>query len=155
MLTEPTRFGGSMEDLRAVRAAVEHPVLRKDFLVDPDEILEARAAGADTVLLISSCLSDDELATMLATARDLGMEPLVETHTDEDLERVLSTDARGGRGQRARSGVAGRRRARGAAPPGAHRRRIGSASWKAGSGLARTSWPPCRPARLPSWWARP
>jgi indole-3-glycerol phosphate synthase len=93
VLTEPTRFGGSMEDLRAVRAAVEHPVLRKDFLVDPDEILEARAAGADTVLLISSCLSDDELTTMLATARDLGMEPLVETHTDEDLERVLATDA--------------------------------------------------------------
>lgn len=93
VLTEPTHFGGSIEDLRAVRAAVEHPVLRKDFLVDPDEILEARAAGADTVLLISSCLSDDELATMLATARELGMEPLVETHTDEDLDRVLSTDA--------------------------------------------------------------
>ncbi len=93
VLTEPTHFGGSMEDLRAVRAAVEHPVLRKDFLVDPDEILEARAAGADTMLLISSCLSDEELIGMLAVARDLGMEPLVETHTDEDLERVLATDA--------------------------------------------------------------
>jgi len=93
VLTEPTRFGGSMEDLRAVCAAVEHPVLRKDFLIDPDEILEARAVGADTVLLISSCLSDEELRRMLAVARDLGMEPLVETHTDEDLARVLATDA--------------------------------------------------------------
>jgi len=71
VLTEPTRFGGSMDDLRAVRAAVEHPVLRKDFLVDPDEILEARAAGADTVLLISSCLSDGELAAMLDRYYDL------------------------------------------------------------------------------------
>jgi len=93
VLTEPTHFGGSMQDLRAVRAAVEHPVLRKDFLVDPDEILEARAAGADAVLLISSCLSDDELIRMIAVARELGMEPLVETYTDEDLQRVLATDA--------------------------------------------------------------
>ena len=93
VLTEPAHFGGSMEDLRAVRAAVEHPVLRKDFLIDPDEILEARAAGADSVLLISSCLPDDELAVMLAVSRELGMEPLVETHSDVDLERALATDA--------------------------------------------------------------
>jgi indole-3-glycerol phosphate synthase len=93
VLTEPAHFGGSMEDLRAVRAAVEHPVLRKDFLLDPDEILEARAAGADSVLLISSCLSDDDLAAMLTVSRDLGMEPLVEAHSDADLERVLATDA--------------------------------------------------------------
>ena len=93
VLTEPLHFGGSMDDLRAVRAAVEHPVLRKDFLVHPDEVLEARAAGADTVLLITSCLSDEELAAMLAAARELGMEPLVETHTDRDLDRALATDA--------------------------------------------------------------
>jgi indole-3-glycerol phosphate synthase len=93
VLTEPTHFGGAMEDLRSVRAAVEHPVLRKDFLLDPDEILEARAAGADSVLLISSCLSDDDLAAMLAVSRELGMEPLVETHSDADLERALATDA--------------------------------------------------------------
>ncbi len=93
VLTEPTHFGGSMGDLRAVRAAVEHPVLRKDFLIDPDEILEARAAGADSVLLISSYLSDDELAAMLTVSRELGMEPLVETHSDADLERALATDA--------------------------------------------------------------
>ena len=93
VLTEPRHFGGSLEDLRAVRAAVLHPVLRKDFLVHPDQILESRAAGADTVLLIASCLPDDELASMLAAARALGMEPLVETHSDDDLERVLATDA--------------------------------------------------------------
>ncbi len=93
VLTEPTHFGGSMQDLRAVRAAVEHPVLRKDFLVDPDEILEARAAGADSVLLIASCLPGGTLAEMLGAARSLGMEPLVETHSDEDLDRALATDA--------------------------------------------------------------
>ncbi|MEP6759563.1 MAG: indole-3-glycerol phosphate synthase TrpC [Actinomycetota bacterium] len=93
VLTEPLHFGGSMDDLRVVRAAVEHPVLRKDFLVHPDEVLEARAAGADSVLLIASCLSDDELVLMLARARDLGMEPLVETHSDRDLDRALATDA--------------------------------------------------------------
>ncbi|HLB39766.1 MAG TPA: indole-3-glycerol phosphate synthase TrpC [Actinomycetota bacterium] len=93
VLTEPRYFGGSMDDLRAVRAAVEHPVLRKDFLVHPDQVLEARAAGADTVLLISACLTDGELTQLLATARELGMEPLVETHTDADLDRVLATDA--------------------------------------------------------------
>ncbi len=58
------------------------------------QILEARAAGADSVLLIAACLDDAELSSMLAAARDLGMEPLVETHTDLDLERVLATDAR-------------------------------------------------------------
>lgn len=93
VLTEPTHFDGSMDDLRAVRSAVEHPVLRKDFLVDPDEILEARAAGADTVLLIAACLPGDALGELLAAARSLGMEPLVETHSDEDLDRVLATDA--------------------------------------------------------------
>jgi indole-3-glycerol phosphate synthase len=86
VLTEGRHFGGSLDDLRAVCGSVGHPVLRKDFLV-------ARAAGADTVLLISSCLDDGELASMLAACRALGMEPLVETHSDEDLERVVGTDA--------------------------------------------------------------
>jgi indole-3-glycerol phosphate synthase len=93
VLTEPEHFGGSIADLVAVRGAVLHPVLRKDFLVDPVQVLEARAAGADSVLLITSCLADDVLEAMLATARELGMEPLVETHSDEDLERALATDA--------------------------------------------------------------
>jgi indole-3-glycerol phosphate synthase len=93
VLTEARYFGGSLEDLRAVRAAVQHPVLRKDFLVHPDQVVEARAAGADSVLLISSCLDDAELSVMLAASRELGMEPLLETHTDADLERAFATDA--------------------------------------------------------------
>jgi indole-3-glycerol phosphate synthase len=93
VLTESRHFGGSLQDLRDVRAAVLHPVLRKDFLVDPAQVLEARAAGADSVLLITSCLDDAELHVMLGAARHLGMEPLLETHSDEDLERALATDA--------------------------------------------------------------
>jgi indole-3-glycerol phosphate synthase len=93
VLTEPSHFRGSLDDLRAVRAAVQHPVLRKDFLVHPLQLLEARAAGADSVLLIAAALPGEDLAAMIGEARGLGMEPLVETHTDEDLARVLATDA--------------------------------------------------------------
>ena len=93
VLTEPLHFGGSLDDLRGVRAAVAPPVLRKDFLIHPDQILEARAAGADTVLLIAACLPGAELEAMLVASRELGMEPLVETHSDEDLQRALATDA--------------------------------------------------------------
>jgi indole-3-glycerol phosphate synthase len=93
VLTEPRHFGGSLDDLRVVSAAVDVPVLRKDFLVHPAQLLEARAAGADTALLIAASLDDAELSTMLAAARELDMEPLVETHTDDDLARVLATDA--------------------------------------------------------------
>jgi indole-3-glycerol phosphate synthase len=94
VLTEARHFDGSPDDLRAVRAAVERPVIRKDFLVDPDQLLEARALGADSVLLITSCLTHDELSMMIEVARGLEMEPLIETHSDHDLDRVLATDAR-------------------------------------------------------------
>jgi indole-3-glycerol phosphate synthase len=94
VLTERIHFGGSLEDLAAVRDVVDVPLLRKDFLIDADQVLAARAAGADAVLLIAASLDDDELRTLIAAARDLGMEPLVEAHTDEDLDRVLATDAR-------------------------------------------------------------
>jgi indole-3-glycerol phosphate synthase len=95
VLTEPTHFRGSLEDLRAVAAEVTTtPLLRKDFLISDAQLVEARAAGADSVLLITSCLDDDELTTMLERARALGMEPLVETHDDADLARALATDAR-------------------------------------------------------------
>src|SRR3954452_863043 len=94
VVTEPPRFGWSLDDLRRVRASIDLPLLRKDFLMDPDQVLAARAAGADTVLLIAASLDDHMLASMLAGSRDLGMEPLVESHTDEDLDRVLATDAR-------------------------------------------------------------
>ena len=94
VLTERIHFGGSLEDLAAVRDVVDVPLLRKDFLIDADQVLAARAAGADAVLLIAASLDDDELRALIAAARDLGMEPLVESHTDEDLDRVLATDAR-------------------------------------------------------------
>jgi indole-3-glycerol phosphate synthase len=93
VLTEPAHFHGSLADLRAARMACDLPVLRKDFLIHPAELIEARAAGADAVLLIASCLSPNELAAMLAAARDLGLGTLVETHSDDDLEKVLVTDA--------------------------------------------------------------
>ena len=93
VLTEPLHFGGSLDDLRAVRSAVEVPLLRKDFLVAPFEILEARAAGADAVLAIVAALSDDELSELLAAAEDLGVTVLLEAHGDHDLDRALATDA--------------------------------------------------------------
>lgn len=93
VLTEPTHFGGSLEDLRGVRRSVDLPILRKDFIVEEAQVLEARAAGADSILLITSCLDDDALGRLLARSRGLGMEPLVETHDDADLERALATDA--------------------------------------------------------------
>jgi len=94
VLTEPTHFGGSLEDLERVREVVGVPVLRKDFLIDPGQVLESRAAGADSVLLIASCLDGHLLDDLLSAARSLGMEPLLETHSDDDLERALGTDAR-------------------------------------------------------------
>src|SRR5436853_2026956 len=69
VLTEPVHFGGSLDDLRAVRAAVEPPVLRKDFLIEADQVLAARAAGADSVLLIAAALDDDALPALLTAAR--------------------------------------------------------------------------------------
>jgi indole-3-glycerol phosphate synthase len=93
VLTEPRHFHGSLADMEAVRIAVELPVLRKDFLVHPAQVIEARAHGADAVLLITACLDDDELAAMLATAADLGMGALVETHADDELERAVASGA--------------------------------------------------------------
>ena len=93
VLTEQAHFHGSLADLRAARMACALPVLRKDFLIHPSELIESRAAGADAVLLIAACLSANELAAMLATARDLGLGVLVEMHSDPDLEKVLASDA--------------------------------------------------------------
>ena len=93
VLTEPTRFDGALADLRAVRLAVDLPVLRKDFLVLPAQVIESRAAGADAVLLIAAALSELELKGMLAVANDLGLDALVETHSAGDLTKALATDA--------------------------------------------------------------
>jgi indole-3-glycerol phosphate synthase len=93
VLTEPRHFGGSTVDLQAARRAVELPVLRKDFLVHPSQVIEARAGGADAVLLIASAVSESELKALVAVAADLGMAALVEAHGDDDLERALNTEA--------------------------------------------------------------
>ncbi len=93
VLTERRRFGGSLDDLRAVRAAVEVPLLRKDFLVDPYQVLEARAAGADLVLLIVAALDDDTLRRLHDRARELGMQALVEVHDEAETERAVGLGA--------------------------------------------------------------
>ena len=93
VLTEPTRFDGALADLRAVRLAVGLPVVRKDFLVHPAQVIESRAAGADAVLLIAAALSELELKAMLAVVDDLGLDALVETHSVDDLAKALATDA--------------------------------------------------------------
>jgi indole-3-glycerol phosphate synthase len=94
VLTESTRFDGSIADLHAVRRAVSLPVLRKDFLVHPSQVIESRAEGADAVLLIAAALEDLELKALLAAADDLGLGALVETHSEDDLERAIATDAK-------------------------------------------------------------
>ncbi|HTG46527.1 MAG TPA: indole-3-glycerol phosphate synthase TrpC [Actinomycetota bacterium] len=91
VLTEPRHFGGSLEDLARVRAAVQVPVLRKDFLIEPSQVLEARAAGADAVLVIASATDDAALLSLLERAAELGMGVLLESHGDADLERALAT----------------------------------------------------------------
>ena len=93
VLTEPVHFNGSLADLRSARVACDLPVLRKDFLVHPAEIIQSRAAGADAVLLIAACLSQHELVAMLAITRDLGLGALVETHAEEDLQKALDSGA--------------------------------------------------------------
>jgi indole-3-glycerol phosphate synthase len=94
VLTEPRHFHGSLADLQAVRSSVSLPVLRKDFSIHPSQVLEARASGADAILLIVAALTDAELRLLLSAAEDLGLATLVEAHSDEDLRRALETDAR-------------------------------------------------------------
>ena len=93
VLTEPTFFDGALDHLRAVRQAVALPVLRKDFIVTEFQIVEARAYGADAVLLIVAALSDDELRTLLGIAAALELDALVEVHDVDELQRALAADA--------------------------------------------------------------
>jgi indole-3-glycerol phosphate synthase len=90
VLTEERRFGGSLDDLRLVRAAVDTPLLRKDFIVDDYQLLEARAAGADLALLIVAALGDDDLRRLHDYAYDLGLTVLVEVHDEPETERALA-----------------------------------------------------------------
>ena len=93
VLTEERRFGGSLADLRAVRAAVDVPLLRKDFMVEPYQLLEARAAGADLALLIVAALDDDTLRRLHDEARELGLTVLVEVHDEAETERAVALGA--------------------------------------------------------------
>jgi indole-3-glycerol phosphate synthase len=94
VLTEPRRFGGSLEDLAAVREAVRVPVLRKDFIVSSYQLWEARAHGADMVLLIVAALEQNALVSLVERAVSIDLVPLVEVHTDAELDRALDAGAR-------------------------------------------------------------
>jgi indole-3-glycerol phosphate synthase len=93
VLTDEPFFQGRLEYLSAIRAAVDLPLLRKDFILDPYQLLEARLAGADAVLLIAECLDDCRLRQLHNTTIDLGMTPLVEFYEPEHLGRVLAAGA--------------------------------------------------------------
>jgi len=90
VLTEERRFGGSLDDLRAVRAAVRTPLLRKDFIVADYQLLEARVAGADLALLIVAALADDDLRRLHDLARELGLTVLVEVHDELETQRAVA-----------------------------------------------------------------
>ncbi|HEY5090581.1 MAG TPA: indole-3-glycerol phosphate synthase TrpC, partial [Polyangia bacterium] len=93
ILTDGPFFGGSLDDLAAARAACELPVLRKDFIVDRFQIVEARAAGADAILLIVAALSDPEISALLVAAREMGLEALVEAHDADEVRRAVAAGA--------------------------------------------------------------
>ena len=94
VLTDARFFQGGLEDLIAVRAAIGLPVLRKDFTVHPYQVYEARAAGADAVLLIVAALNDGELRDLHALALGLGLTALVETHDEAEVDRAMAVGAR-------------------------------------------------------------
>ena len=94
VLTEPTFFDGSLDHLADVRDCVDLPLLRKDFIVSPYQLLEARAGGADAALLIVAALTQPELKALLAAAVDLELDALVEVHDAEELARALDAGAR-------------------------------------------------------------
>jgi len=93
VLTEKRRFGGSLEDLAAVREAVDVPVLRKDFIVSSYQLWEARAHGADLVLLIVAALEQNALVSLVERAVSIGLVPLVEVHTEDELDRAADAGA--------------------------------------------------------------
>lgn len=94
VLTEGRRFGGSLGDLEAVRSAIDVPILRKDFIVLPYQVFEARASGADLVLLMASALDQPDLVELHALIESLGMTALVETHDATELARAIDVGAK-------------------------------------------------------------
>ncbi len=93
VLTEERRFSGTLDDLVRVRCAVSIPVLRKDFIVTAYQLFEARAAGADLVLLIVAALSDLQLVALIERARSIGLTPLVEAHDADEVQRAIDAGA--------------------------------------------------------------
>ena len=93
VLTDTDFFAGKAQDLIDARAACQLPVLRKDFMVDPFQLYQARAMGADCILLIVACLDRHELHDMAVLARELGMDVLIEVHSEAELERALAVDS--------------------------------------------------------------
>src|SRR5438874_1794618 len=95
VLTDEEHFGGSIDDLRAVRSSTHLPVLRKDFMIDAIQIYEAAIAGADAILLIVAALDDDSLGGLRKVAEDeLGLDALIEVHTSDELRRAVDTGAK-------------------------------------------------------------
>jgi indole-3-glycerol phosphate synthase len=92
-LTDRQFFGGSLDDLRAVRGTVDLPVLRKDFLIDESQVYEARVTGADAVLLIAEALEVDRMVDLAALAAELGMDVLAEAHSAAPLEKAIACGA--------------------------------------------------------------
>ena len=92
ILTEEHHFGGSLDDLRVAREATDLPILRKDFTIDPYQLYEAKAYGADAVLLVVGAMKQRDLATLHAIADELDLDALVEVHDEEELERALEID---------------------------------------------------------------
>jgi indole-3-glycerol phosphate synthase len=93
VLTDAEFFGGTLDDMQSAVQQTSVPILRKDFIIHPLQLMEARAAGADAVLLIVRALDDAQLVDLLARARDLGLGTLVETHDEEEVERALAAGA--------------------------------------------------------------
>ena len=93
VLTDEEFFQGSLADLEAASATTSIPILRKDFILDPFQILEARAAGADAILLIVAALSDDQLDLLYAFGTDLGLDVLVEAHDHQEIDRAVALGA--------------------------------------------------------------
>ena len=94
VLTEPDYFGGSLDDLERVSQMIDFPVLRKDFIVDPVQVLEARKHGAHAYLLMQACLEKGQMAELLAAGRDWNMTALVEVHTEKELDQAMAHEVR-------------------------------------------------------------
>jgi indole-3-glycerol phosphate synthase len=94
VLTEPEFFHGSLKNMRDARKETELPALRKDFIFDPWQVWETRANDADSFLLIVAALNDGLLRELIALGRELGMEPLIEVHTAQELDRAIAAEAR-------------------------------------------------------------